>query len=306
MHAKNNKRLLFTVITIVITLIILVVSIFMYYKSESTATEQTNQTEVKSNNESQSSDAEDSNSENQDISSKKDMNRFEGLSMTNENVGIPVLYYHAVGIDHPGEELWVTPDQLKQQLQLVKDLGYTSLTMSEVNDYIKNNKPIPEKSILITFDDGYENNYQFAYPILKELELKATIFMVSSYIDKGFYLTSDQIKEMSQNGIDIESHTIDHVHLNELSYQEQLNQLKKSKSKIESITNKEIFSIAYPYGDYNEDTTKAAIEAGYSIAFTTNNGLADRNDNSVELNRIYVDSNDSIDIFKNKLINTKK
>ena len=213
------------------------------------------------------------------------------------------MYYHAVDPAHPGEELYVSPTQLKEQLQLIKSLGYTSLTMAEVNDYIKNNKAIPEKSILITFDDGYTDNYTYAFPILKELDMKATIFVVTSGTDNdNYYVSSEQIKEMSDYGIDIESHTVSHVHLNTLSYENQLEELKNSKSKIESITKKDVLSVAYPYGDYNEDTKKATIAAGYSIAFTTDTGLADRTDNPVALNRIYVNSLNSIDIFKDRLL----
>lgn len=238
---------------------------------------------------------------------QKEVDRFEGLTLTNNNVGIPVIYYHAVSPGHEGEELYVTPKQLKDQLQLIKSLGYTSLTMAEVNDYIKNNKPIPEKSILITFDDGYLDNYTYAFPILKELDMKATIFVIGDYTDtNGFYLTSPQIKEMSDFGIDIESHTATHVHLNTLSYTDQLKELTSSKKKIEAITGKEILSIAYPYGDYNADTLKAAKDAGYSIAFTTDSGLTDRTDNPVALNRIYVNSQNSMDIFKQRLTPTNK
>lgn len=242
-----------------------------------------------------------------EIEPPKEKDRFEGLTLTNDNVGLPVLYYHAVDPTHPGEELYVSPTQLKEQLQLIKNLGYTSLTMAEVYDYIKNNKSIPEKSILITFDDGYTDNYTYAFPILKELNMKATIFVITSGTDNGnFYVSSEQIKEMSAYGIDIESHTVSHAHLDTLSYKEQLQELKDSKAKIEGITKKDVLSIAYPYGDYNEDSKKAALAAGYSIAFTTDSGLSDKTDNPFSLNRIYVNSLNSIDVFKDRLLTILK
>lgn len=241
--------------------------------------------------------------------SAENINRFEGLEMTTEDVGIPVLYYHSVLPDSEvttRNEVTISPENLKTQLQLVKDLGYTTLTMSELNDYIINNKEIPKKSILITFDDGYADNYVHAFPILKELDMKATIFVISSGIDGGYYMSSDQLKDMVNYGIDIESHTVNHVHLDTLSYEEQLKELKDSKATIEKVTNKEVLSIAFPFGDYNEDTLKAVTEAGYSIAFTTNRGLANRTDNKIALDRIYVSSEYSIDTFKDRLLNTNK
>lgn len=235
--------------------------------------------------------------------------RFEGIPLTNEDIGIPVLYYHSVlpESETPTKnEVTISPEKLKEELKIVQSLGYTTLTMSEVNDYITNNKPIPKKSILITFDDGYTDNYVHAFPILKELNMKATIFVISSGIDSGYYLSQDQLKEMSNYGIDIESHTVNHVHLNTLSYEEQLKELKESKAKIESVTNKPVLSIAYPFGDFNANSEKAAQDAGYSLAFTTHLGLCNRTDKHVALDRIYVSSEYSLEMFKDRLLNTKK
>ena len=234
-----------------------------------------------------------------------EINRFEGLTLINDNRGVPVLY-HSV---EPSEknEVIISPDRLREQLQFIKDSGYTTLTISKFNDYIINKKSIPEKSILITFDDGYMDNYTNAFPILKELDMKATIFVITSVIDEGsYYLSSERIKEMSDYGIDIESHTATHSHLDQLTYEEQLKELKDSKEKIESITGKKVLSVAYPYGDLNEDSTKAVKEAGYSLAFTTNLGYSDRDDTPVKLDRIYVSSRYTMERFKSRLINTNK
>ena len=231
--------------------------------------------------------------------------RFDGVTLTNDNIGIPVLYYHSVE-DIERNEVVISPEKLRSQLQYIKDSGYTTLTMSEVNDYINNNKPIPEKSILLTFDDGYMNNYTDAFPILKELDMKATIFVITSGIDDGYYMSSAQLKELSDYGIDIESHTVNHLHLNQLSYEKQLEELKNSKEKIEGITGKKVLSIAFPFGDNNENTLKAAKDAGYSLAFSTDLGLSDRTDNPYKLNRIYVSSQYSLDQFKTRLTTTNK
>ena len=236
----------------------------------------------------------------------KEENRFEGLTMTNENVGVPVLYYHSVDPSEANEVI-ISPNKLREELTFIKESGYTTLTMSELNNYILNNTPIPEKSIVITFDDGYADNYANAFPILKELDMKATIFVISNFTDNdGYYMTSQQLKEMSDYGIDIQSHTASHSHLNQLSYEEQLNELKTSKEKLESITGKSVISIAYPFGDYDDNSVKASKDAGYSLSFTTNRGLSDREDNPLILDRIYVSSTYTIDQFKEVLNTTGK
>lgn len=296
----KNKKILGIILIILISLAICLTLFFKNISSSKDNNVSNSTVDIKENTQERNNTKEDS---------TENINRFEGLEMTTEDVGIPVLYYHSVLPDSEvtaRNEVTISPENLKTQLQLVKDLGYTTLTMSELNDYIINNKEIPKKSILITFDDGYADNYVHAFPILKELDMKATIFVISSGIDGGYYMSSDQLKDMVNYGIDIESHTVNHVHLDTLSYEEQLKELKDSKATIEKVTNKEVLSIAFPFGDYNEDTLKAVTEAGYSIAFTTNRGLANRTDNKIALDRIYVSSEYSIDTFKDRLLNTNK
>lgn len=237
--------------------------------------------------------------------STNNSNRFGNLNLTSQNIGVPVIYYHSVD-KNADNELTITPDMLEEQLNYINDNNYITITMEELYEHLQKNKPIPEKSILITFDDGYMNNYTEAFPILKNLNMKATIFCIGNSLDGSYYLSEEAIKEMSDYGIDIQSHTVNHLHLDTLSYDEQLLELKNSKEILEKITGKEIISIAYPFGDYNEDTIKAAKNSGYKLAFTTNLGLSDRDDNIYELDRIYISSYYDMDTFKKLLNNTSK
>lgn len=235
----------------------------------------------------------------------KSKQAFNGLSLTQDNIGIPILYYHSVSPSADNEVI-ITPEILKSELQYLKDEGYTTLTLNEVSDYLLNSSAIPSKSIVITFDDGYMDNYDNAFPILKELGMKATIFCITSKLDGSYYLSPNAIKEMSDYGIDIQSHTVTHPKLDSLTYDEQLTELKESKKTLESITGKPVTSIAYPFGNFNEDTIKAAEASGYSLGFTTNRGLADRNDHYLQIDRIYVSSNYDLKTFKEILSTTNK
>ncbi|WP_394903212.1 polysaccharide deacetylase family protein [Clostridium butyricum] len=239
------------------------------------------------------------------IKNNNNKNRFENVSLTSDNSGIPVLYYHSVD-ENAANEVTITPEKLKEQLDYINDNNYVTITMTELYDHIENNKPIPEKSILITFDDGYMNNYTEAFPMLKELNMTATIFCVGNSLDGSYYLSEEAIKEMSDYGIDIESHTVNHVHLDTMSYDEQLLELKNSKNILEKITGKEVLSLAYPFGDYNDNTIKAAKDAGYKMGFTTKLGLSDRTDDIYKLDRIYISSSYDMNTFKNLLKNTAK
>ena len=298
MNSRSQKGKLIIIITL---LSILLVSTFAFFKFKN---------DTKSNNSSETSSKEETVSIDSDTENdySKDSNRFEGTKLTSEDVGVPVLYYHSVLPDSEvttPNEVTISPEKLKQELEIVKNLGYTTITLSELNDYLNNKIEIPEKSIVITFDDGYTDNYIHAFPILKELGMKATVFMISSQINSGYYMSAEQLKEMSDYGIDIESPTDTHAYLDTLSYDEQLKEMTESKRKLEEVLGKDVTSIAYPFGNYNKDTVKASEAAGYTLGFTTNKGLDKRTSNKLELDRIYVSSTYSLDTFKERLLNTK-
>ncbi|WP_294405068.1 polysaccharide deacetylase family protein [uncultured Clostridium sp.] len=231
--------------------------------------------------------------------------RFIDTELTSKNIGVPVLYYHSVN-KNAENEVTISPEMLEKQLDYINDNEYITITINELYDHLINNQPIPEKSIVITFDDGYMNNYTEAFPLLKERDMKATIFCVGNSLDGSYYLSKDAIKEMSDYGIDIESHTVNHMHLDTLNYDEQLSEMKNSKDILENITGKNVTAIAYPFGDFNDDSIKAAKEAGYKLAFTTHLGLSDRKDDIYALDRIYISSNYDMNTFKELIKNTSK
>lgn len=238
--------------------------------------------EVKKNNE-----------KNQDVKKKevseekKDRVFKDGKLIYNDK-GIPVLMYHS--IDYKKNNPLIMPkEQFREQMKYLKDNGYTTLTLNELFSFFENNTPVPDKSVVLTFDDGYADNYTNAFPIIKEFGFKATVFMITDTVDKsGAYLNSTQLKEMDAYGFDVESHTLDHEELSKLSYAQQLNELKKSKLFLEKLLNKQVSYIAYPVGKYNKETVKAAQEAGYKMAFTTNGTWADKTDGIYTLDRVYI------------------
>ncbi|WP_252224943.1 polysaccharide deacetylase family protein [Clostridium sp. ZBS2] len=228
--------------------------------------------------------------ENSDVLENKDIkNPFEGIDVTSEDMGVTVLGYHSIGDEFKKDPLVVSKDLFRTHLQAIKDAGYTTITLHELYDYLYNGAEIPKKSVVITLDDGYKDNYTNAFPILKEFSMNATMFIIGNYLDGDVYLLPSQVKEMSDYGIDIEGHTLTHRELSTLNYDEQLKEVKESKTKLENITGKNINFIAYPSGSYNDETLKAVKEAGYSMAFTVKKGQAHKGDNQYEINRVLVD-----------------
>ena len=198
-----------------------------------------------------------------------------------------VLNYHKVANMH--HSLAIRPADFEEQLLYLKKAGYQTITPAELAANIENGTPLPEKPLLITFDDGYEDNYQNAYPLLKKYGFKATIFVVTGFMDKNpQYLTWKQAKELEANGISIESHTVTHRSMTELNYEQLKKELVDSKKDIEDHLQKKVLFIAYPTGTYNLQIAEMVKEAGYTGAFTIKYGNVDSGSNIYAMERMPV------------------
>ena len=181
---------------------------------------------------------------------------------------IPILMYHGVDDSIWGNaSLFTKPSEFEKQMQYLSDNEYTTLFLSEIDQAVNYEKPV-----IITFDDGYMDMYTIAYPIMKAHNIKSNMYIISGWLDDNVYMNADMVKELSDsNLVEIGSHTVSHVHLNTLSYEEQEKQLLESKETLESITGKKINTIAYPYGQRNYDTLVIAKKY-YDYAVTTESG----------------------------------
>ena len=219
---------------------------------------------------------------------------------------IPVLMYHSI-TSGKGNSNSLPIETFKEQMKYLKDNGYQTITLADLYKYFMNQNPIPEKSIVLTFDDGYENNYTAMFPVLKEYNFKAAIFVITSHIDKDHkFMTSKQLIEMDKYGIDIESHTVNHDKLKSLSKDNQLETLIQSKKDLEKILKKEINFFAYPGGAYNKSAIAAVKEAGYTMAFTIDGKLSSwssKNDGLLSLHRINTSSFHDLNAFKTGISN---
>ena len=183
-----------------------------------------------------------------------------------------VLMYHELKTT-PLNEFDTTPEAFASQLDWLKDNGYATLSLEEFISYTKKGEGFPEKSVMITFDDGYSGIYYYAFPELKKRGMKATFFITASTIGgvKGTsypHITYEQLAEIAANeNISIGSHTVSHSRLSELSNDALKIDVAKSKQILENFTGIKISAIAYPEGYYNGDVIEAVKEAGYEIAF---------------------------------------
>ena len=207
---------------------------------------------------------------------------------TGEAVQVPVLMYHDVS--YLGHGYSKTPEIFEKQMRELKDAGFHTVFFSQVIDYVENGTPLPEKPIVITFDDGYATNYTYVYPILQKLGMKielSTIGVAIRYAEWG--LRWDQIREMTASGlVAIEPHTYD-LHSSTAARTSMLKNPSESwadyvtlvgddtRKVLDQITTEtgavpRVFT--YPLGKYNAMTEAIVHRLGFKVSLTTKDGVA--------------------------------
>ncbi|MCP3031438.1 polysaccharide deacetylase family protein [Halobacillus sp. A1] len=256
----------------------------------------------------------------------------DGVGFNPYEVDVPVLMYHHLenGVSTGAT---IDPVVFESHMKAIHNKGYNTITDHDLVDYLERGKKLPDQPILITFDDGYRSNYDLAYPILKELGMKASINLIASRMSNDVNAFPNEIPKMtwdqSRDSLDVftfQGHTWDSHYKGktavgtkrgvitermyvgdkletQASFENRLrSDLSKSKEIIEKELDVSVVSIAYPYGNYSRDTIRIAEEVGYKIGFTTKNGDVSYGEESVfELKRINGHGKYSADDMINKI-----
>lgn len=202
-----------------------------------------------------------------------------------DDMKVLVLNYHMV--NSMFISLAIEPEDFDWQMKYLVDHGYHSISTDELYAFMEGQGTLPDRPVLITFDDGYVDNYTNAYPILKKYNLKATIFIVTGFVSKRKgYLTWDQLREMEKNGVMAQSHTVTHAPLPELPDDRIREELVESKRQAEAELGHPVEFIAYPTGVHDLHIVGIAKEAGYKGGFTVKYGNVDRNSNVYAMERV--------------------
>ncbi|WP_425060766.1 Poly-beta-1,6-N-acetyl-D-glucosamine N-deacetylase [Sporomusa carbonis] len=211
----------------------------------------------------------------------RNMNRAASVSLAD----IPVLNYHK--IDSFYHSLSIPPEEFEEQMAYLHENGFHTITPDDLMSYLNHGKQLPEKPILITFDDGYQDNYTNAYPIMKKYGFTATIFLVTSLVGHdGRFMTWDQVRQMKKDGFIFGSHTVSHAPLTKLTREQVMDELVNSRKEIEHQLGTRPRYFAYPTGAYNRQIEEMVKQAGYKAAFTIRYGQAGTESNPYALERI--------------------
>ncbi len=204
--------------------------------------------------------------------------------------GFPILEYHSVtNKTDPESEIYnVPPAEFSAQLDYLQQKGYTTITLLDYARAYNGVEELPEKPIVLTFDDGYENLYTEMLPILEAHKMKAVVYVITNRLGKPGYLTIEELKEMQARGIEIGSHSADHLPLVTLSGEFLENQIHGSKTFLEWNGLGYIYSFSYPNGVYNREIVEMLKQEKFFTAVTGEAGLNDFNTDPFLLKRVNI------------------
>lgn len=224
---------------------------------------------------------------------------------------VVVLMYHHIAESEAGEEVTITPERFRKHLQTLKDNYYQVISIEDYVRFVKEDKPVPPNAVVITFDDGYESFYTYAYPLLKQYHYTATNFVIVHYIDSHYpslpFLTWNQLVQMKKDGFSFYSHTFDlHQKLKGANGQlvpalanpiwlEGDNRLETQSEYRKRITDDLVYAnqllqeklgnqlniLCFPYGYYNKTVVEVGNDIGIDFFFTTRDGINTRADKEI-------------------------
>jgi peptidoglycan/xylan/chitin deacetylase (PgdA/CDA1 family) len=214
----------------------------------------------------------------------------------------PILMYHSVA---PGADfsnrLNVSPESLEKQMHFLRRLGYNIVTVEELAGVLRRGEKIPPRTVAITFDDGYKNNYTYAFPVLKKYRIPVTLFIIVNEVGRpqNDRLDWSEIEEMQKSGlVIIGSHALGPDPLIKLTDEQVVSEIFDSKKALSDRLGVEVGVFSYPEGMYTPRIKQLVKEAGYTTAVATNPGKASAGDDIFALKRLRIGpSADNLFVF---------
>ncbi|MBN3040855.1 MAG: polysaccharide deacetylase family protein [Candidatus Omnitrophica bacterium] len=208
------------------------------------------------------------------------------------NYEVPILMYHSIDSSKVNSYAAVSRDNFQSQMDFIKQNRYNVISFYDYCRMLKENLPIPRKSVIITFDDGYKDNLK-AIKVLKEHDFPAVFFIIFDKIGRQGYLSAEDISNFIEiPGLEIGSHTLSEAYLPEIGEEQLKQEIFDSKEKLEDKFNRKIRIFSYTSGGFNEKAISLVKDADYYCACTTNRGF-DRKLQPYALRRIKITDNDN-------------
>lgn len=208
---------------------------------------------------------------------------------------VPVLMYHYVSVPPPGSDgyrinLSISPERFREHVDYLANSGYTTISLYDLDNALVYGTSLPEKPVILTFDDGYVDHYDNVFPVLKAYNMTGTFFIITQFVDQNQrgYLSWAQIAEMAAEGMDMESHTKTHPNLENRDYDFLVYQILGSLESLRSHTGRPTRMFCYPGGNYDDSTLALLRTTDILRAVTTEHGLTHTTDNRYQLPRLRI------------------
>jgi peptidoglycan/xylan/chitin deacetylase (PgdA/CDA1 family) len=213
------------------------------------------------------------------------------------DVIVPILLYHHIGFSLQGDTAYyVSPEAFDQQLNLLYQWGYRTISVELLVRAIQEGAELPPKPILLTFDDGSETIYENALPIMHRYKFTGVSYIVYNYIGVSHYMNADQIRALDAAGWEIGSHSLSHRDLTAYPSR-QMDEIVESRRRLESLLGVPVLSFAYPFGAYDSDSLHYVHQAGYIAAMGLGNESLQGSKNLFYLYRQAVNGSEDLRAF---------
>ncbi len=199
-------------------------------------------------------------------------------------VVVPILLYHHIGLSHSDTTYYVSPQAFEQQMELLHQWGYQTISVEMLVRAIQQGAILPPKPIILTFDDGSETTYTDALPILQQYDFTGVSYIVYDYIGVKNYMDADEIRTLYANGWEIGSHSLSHTDLTARSAH-QMEEIIESRKRLQALLGVPVMSFAYPFGAYDKDSVAYVHSAGYVAAMGLGNKASQNDKNLFYLSR---------------------
>jgi peptidoglycan/xylan/chitin deacetylase (PgdA/CDA1 family) len=211
---------------------------------------------------------------------------------------LPIVMYHHVGPLPPNPDIYrrdltVSPDLFERTLVRLAEQGVETVTMADLFEHFAGGTALPKRAVVLTFDDGYDDNYEHAFRLLRQHDMVGTFFVTTDFVERPGYLTWSQIAEMADAGMEIAAHSSNHADFTKVGPNELRRQLVEPKAILEHHIKQPVRFLAYPAGKYNPAVMAASRAAGYEAAVTVLHGTRHAPGNAFELPRVRARGADS-------------
>ena len=229
--------------------------------------------------------------------------RLAQVPVGRDPVRVPILMYHYVRTppdpawDRLGWGLSTAPADFRAQMDWLDQNGYHPVTIADLRAYLARQRPLPDRPVVLSFDDGYQDLYTQAFPVLQQHHFRAVAYLVSGFFGRRSYVSAAEARQLDAYGIEIGAHTVDHVDLTRLSQAQLGFEVAGSKASLEAILGHPVLDFCYPSGRFDARVVAAVAAAGYQSATTTQEGAVHSAADRFTWSRVRVSGGESLAAF---------